>query len=328
MDVLSEVLKVVKLQGALFYNGEFSSPWSIRATSSHALARYFTAGAQHVIIYHLLTEGRASVRMDNGPRVALNACDLVMFPHGDSHIMENGAPTKTVDESEQIAEVLSQGLKLWRVGGGGEVTRFVCGYMACEPRLSQVFLSGLPSLFKVSIRNDASGRWVENSIRFSVDQGGDSRAGGAAVLAKLSEVLFIETLRAYIAKLPPQQTGWLAGARDSEVGETLALMHRNPAHPWTLAALAKKTGVSRSVLAERFRHYLSEPPMAYLTRWRLQLGAQMLSSTSYSVAQVADEVGYESEAAFNRAFKREFTLPPARFRNQSRSVQVKAATHQ
>ena len=148
------------------------------------------------------------------------------------------------------------------------------------------------------------------------------------MLAKLSEVLFIETLRAYIAKLPPQQTGWLAGARDSEVGETLALMHRNPAHPWTLAALAKKTGVSRSVLAERFRHYLSEPPMAYLTRWRLQLGAQMLSSTSYSVAQVADEVGYESEAAFNRAFKREFTLPPARFRNQSRSVQVKAATHQ
>ena len=328
MDVLSEVLKVVKLQGALFYNGEFSSPWSIRATSSHALARYFTAGAQHVIIYHLLTEGRASVRMDNGPRVALNAGDLVMIPHGDSHIMENGAPTKTVDESEQIAEVLSQGLKLWRVGGGGEVTRFVCGYMACEPRLSEVFLSGLPPLFKVNIHNDASGRWLENSIRFSVDQGSDSRAGGKAVLAKLSEVLFIETLRAYIAKLPPQQTGWLAGARDSEVGKTLALMHRNPAHPWTLAALAKETGVSRSVLAERFRHYLSEPPMAYLTRWRLQLGAQMLSSTSYSVAQVADEVGYESEAAFNRAFKREFTLPPARFRNQSRSVQVKAATHQ
>ena len=328
MDVLSEVLKVVKLQGALFYNGEFSSPWSIRATSSQALARYFAAGAQHVIIYHLLTQGRASVRMDSGQRVTLNAGDLVMLPHGDPHIMENGPPTKTVDESEQIAEVLSQGLKLWRLGGGGEVTRFVCGYMACEPRLSEVFLSGLPPLFKVNIHNDASGRWLENSIRFSVDQGSDSRAGGKAVLAKLSEVLFIETLRAYIAKLPPQQTGWLAGARDSEVGETLALMHRNPAHPWTLAALAKETGVSRSVLAERFRHYLSEPPMAYLTRWRLQLGAQMLSSTSYSVAQVADEVGYESEAAFNRAFKREFTLPPARFRNQSRSVQVKAATHQ
>ena|SRR5437879_6256848 len=131
---------------------------------------------------------------------------------------------------------------------------------------------------------------------------------------------FVETLRTYIAHLPAEQTGWLAGARDSEVGKTLALMHRNPAQPWTIASLAKEAGVSRSVLAERFRHYLNEPPMAYLTRWRLQLGAQMLGSTSYSVAQIASEVGYESEAAFNRAFKREFETPPARFRTQSRSA--------
>jgi transcriptional regulator GlxA family with amidase domain len=192
--------------------------------------------------------------------------------------------------------------------------------MACEPQLSQVFLSDLPPVFKVSIRNDASGRWLENSIRFSVNETDAFRAGGEAVLAKLSEVLFVETLRTYIAHLPAEQTGWLAGARDSEVGKTLALMHRSPAHPWTIASLAKEAGVSRSVLAERFRHYLNEPPMAYLTRWRLQLGAQMLASTSHSVAQIASEVGYESEAAFNRAFKREFETPPARFRGQSRST--------
>jgi len=132
--------------------------------------------------------------------------------------------------------------------------------------------------------------------------------------------LFVETLRIYIARLPAGQTGWLAGARDAEVGKTLAIMHRNPAHPWTIASLGKEAGVSRSVLAERFRRYLNEAPMAYLTRWRLQLGAQKLTSTSYSVAQIASEVGYESEAAFNRAFKREFTLPPARFRSQSRSA--------
>src|SRR6185312_10796788 len=145
---------------------------------------------------------------------------------------------------------------------------------------------------------------------------------GEAVLAKLSEVLFIETLRAYIAHLPAGQTGWLAGARDSEVGTTLALMHRNPAQAWTIASLAREAGLSRLVLAERFRHYLNEPPMAYLTRWRLQLGAQMLASTSYSVAQIASQVGYDSEAAFNRAFKREFDSPPARFRSQSRSGQI------
>jgi AraC-like DNA-binding protein len=319
MDVLSEVLKVVKLQGALFYNGEFSSPWSIRAASSRGLAHHLVPGAEHVIVYHLLTEGRASIRMENGETLALWAGDLVMIPHGDPHIMENGPVTTTVDDSHQLAQVLAQGLKLWRAGGGGEVTKFVCGYMACEPRLSQIFLSGLPSIFKISIRNDASGRWLEDSIRFSVNQAGASRAGGEAVLAKLSEVLFVETLRAYITQLPSEQTGWLAGARDSEVGKTLALMHRNPARPWTLAGLAREAGVSRSVLAERFRYYLGEPPMSYLTRWRLQLGAQMLASTSYSVAQVAADVGYESEAAFNRAFKREFEIPPARFRSQAGS---------
>ncbi len=319
MDVLSEVLKVVKLQGALFYNAEFSSPWSVYAASSSGLAGFFATSTEHVIVYHLLTEGRASARLKDGDRVSLQAGDIVMIPHGDAHIVENGFTTKTVDNSAELRAVLDQGLKLWRLGGGGEVTKFVCGYMACEPRLSQVFLSGLPPILKVSIRNDASGRWLENSIRFSVDHADASRAGGEAVLAKLSEVLFVETLRVYIAHLPLEQTGWLAGARDVDVGKTLALMHRNPAHPWTIAALAQEAGVSRSVLAERFRHYLNEPPMAYLTRWRLQLGAQMLASTSYSVAQIAAEVGYESEAAFNRAFKREFTVPPGRFRSQSRS---------
>ena len=320
MDVLSEVLKVVKLQGALFYNGEFSSPWSFYSPPSRTVSAYVAPDARHVIVYHLLTEGRASARLADGERIMLEAGDIVIFPHGDAHFLENGPPAKSVDMGKELARILSQGLKRSTLGGEGETTKFVCGFMACEPRLSQVFLSSLPPLFKVSIRNDASGRWLENSIRFSVNEADTPRAGGEAVLAKLSEVLFVETLRTYIAHLPPEQTGWLAGARDSEVGKTLALMHRNPAHPWTIASLAREAGVSRSVLAERFRHYLSEPPMAYLTRWRLQLGAQMLASTSYSVAQIASEVGYESEAAFNRAFKREFETPPARFRTQARSA--------
>lgn len=283
----------------------------------------FGTNAEHVIVYHFVTEGHASVRMENGSRLKLDAGDIVMIPHGDKHIVENGLATYTVDDSEHLTEVLEQGLKLWRAGGGGEVTKFVCGYMACDPRLGQVFLSGLPPVFKLSIRNKPSGRWLENSIRFSVDQADPSQPGTEAVLAKLSEVLFVETLRSYIAELPPNQTGWLASARDAEIGRALALMHRNPAHPWTIASLAKETGISRSVLAERFHHYLNETPMCYLTRWRLQLGGQMLSSTSYSVAQIAVEVGYESEAAFNRAFKRQFAIPPARFRSHSRSAHGK-----
>jgi transcriptional regulator GlxA family with amidase domain len=153
-----------------------------------------------------------------------------------------------------------------------------------------------------------------------VDNATASRPGGETVLARLSEVVFIETLRRYIAQLPQEQTGWLAGVRDPEIGKTLGLLHRTPAHPWTVATLATEVGISRSVLAERFRQYLSETPIAYLTRWRLQLGAQMLKSTSQGVGQIAAEVGYESEPSFNRAFKREFGLPPARFRHQSKAA--------
>ena len=332
MDVLSEVLRVVKLQGALFYNGEFSSPWSVCSPASRTVAPYLASGARHLIIYHLLTEGHAFARLVDGEPIALDAGDLVIFPHGDPHIIENGRTTKTVEMAKELARIVANGLKVSRFGGGGEVTKFICGFMACDPQLSQVFLSGLPPVFKVSIRNDSSGRWLENSIRFSVNEADASSAGGETVLAKLSEVLFVETLRAYITRLPADQTGWLAGARDLEVGKALALMHRNPAHAWTIASLAKEAGVSRSVLAERFRHYLDRTPMNYLTHWRLQLGAQMLASTNYSVAQIAPEVGYESEAAFNRAFKRQFTVPPARFRNQSRSAhttgaQVKPSRH-
>ena len=162
--------------------------------------------------------------------------------------MGNGSGVKAVDMAKELERISSQGLK---------ITKFICGYMACEPQLSRVFLGGLPSVLKINIRDDASGQWLENSIRYSVGNPDASRPGGEAVIAKLSEVLFVEALRRYIALLPPEQTGWLAGVRDPEVGKALALMHRKPAHPWTIAALAIDVGISRSVLAERFRRYLS-----------------------------------------------------------------------
>ncbi len=322
MDVLSEVLKVVKLEGAIYYNAEFSAPWCFRAPPSCAVGQYFAAGG-HVIIYHLLTEGHCSAGLVDGERLSLSAGDVVIFPHGDGHIMGSGRVQESVGSEDDLHQILGQGLKLARMGGGGDVTKFVCGYMSCDPQLSRTLLAGLPPVFKVPIRNDSAGQWLENSIRFSVGEANAAHAGGEAVLAKLSEVLFVETLRRYIAQLPPEQTGWLAGARDPEIGKALALLHRSPAQPWTIASLAHEVGISRSVLAERFRHYLGEPPMSYLTRWRLQLGARMLKTSSRSVAEIAAEVGYESEAAFNRAFKREFEAPPARYRNSSRAAERK-----
>ena len=321
MDVLSEVLKAVKLDGALFYNAEFSAPWCFRQPASHIMAPYLSSDSKHVIIFHLLIEGRGYTQFDGeGRSIPLNAGDIVIFPHGDPHIMGNGLPVKPVDSAQALERVLSGGLPVSRHGGGGEITKLICGYMACEPQLSRIFLGGLPPILKINIRNDASGQWLEHAIRYSLGQADAAGPGGEAVLARLSEALFIETLRRYIALLPQERTGWLAGVRDQDVGKALALLHRKPAHPWTVASLANEVGVSRSVLAERFRRYLSETPIAYLTRWRLQLGAQLLTSTSNSVAQIAAEVGYESEPSFNRAFKREFSLPPARFRSRSKSA--------
>ncbi len=328
MDVLSEVLRAVKLEGALFFNGEFSAPWCLRSALTPAVARSLSPGAGHIIIFHFLTEGRAYARLPEGRREELNAGDIVIFPHGNAHFIGNGSPEKPVDSFQTFAKNLTQGLKVARFGGGGETTKFVCGFLACDPRLSEVFLAGLPPILRVPAVKDASGQWLEHAIRFSVGDGGGSNAGSGLVVAKLSEVLFVETLRRYILGLPAGETGWLAGARDPIIGQALALLHKEPAHSWTISDLAKRVGLSRTRLAERFRHFLGESPIAYLAQWRLKLGAEMLESSENSIAEVAAAVGYGSEAAFNRAFKREFACPPAHFRrsrNARRSGAVESA---
>lgn len=323
MDVLSEVLKAVKLDGALFFHGEFSSPWCAGQPDAGTLASYLPVHPKHVIIFHLVTEGRGYVRIkENDRAVPLEAGDIVMAPHGDAHLMGNGPPVAPMNNTAQLRQMLADGRMISHFGGGGELTKLICGYLTCDPQLSQVFLAGLPPIVKVHIRDSPSGQWLENTLRYSVDHAEASGPGGAAVIAKLSEVLFVETLRRYIAKLPPMESGWLAGVRDPEVGKALALLHKQPAQPWTIASLANEVGVSRSVLAERFRHYLADTPMGYLTRWRLQLAAQVLSSTSKSVAEVASDVGYESEPSFNRAFKRQFGVPPARYRTHVKRTHV------
>jgi AraC-like DNA-binding protein len=325
MDVLSEVLRAVRLEGALFFNGEFSAPWCL-STQPKSIAPYLSPQNGQLIIYHFVTGGRAYARLHDGRREELSAGDVVVFPHGDQHFLGNGV-AEPVDSMKTFGRNLSEGLKLARFGGGGEVTRFVCGFMVCEPRLGQVFLSGLPRMFKVRVVADATDEWLEHSIRFSVGDLTKSSAGSELVRAKLAELLFVETLRRFINALPADATGWLAGARDSVIGHALALLHNDPSHPWTIAELARQVGLSRSRLAERFRHFLGESPMAYLAAWRLRLGAEILQTTDDSVAQVAAAVGYGSEASFNRAFKREFASPPATFRQRGRdSVGARATT--
>jgi AraC-like DNA-binding protein len=321
MDAFSQILSGVKLHGAVFFNAEFSAPWGFSAPASKVMTATVAPGAEHLVLYHLVVEGGALVELENGESVELKPGDVVIFPHGDSHHMSSGkGAVRPFPNYGIAAKIRSRDLSPLHAGGGGGISRFVCGYMTCDPYLCRPMLNGLPPVFKVNIRTDPSGQWLESSILHLVDEATSGRVGSEAMLAKLSEALFVDTLRRYVAGLPEQQMGWLAGTRDPIVGKSLGLLHSRIAHPWTIAGLADEVGISRSALVERFTRYLSEPPMAYLTRWRLELAARSLERTSRGVAEIAADVGYESEAAFNRAFKREFGQPPGRYRSDRRSA--------
>jgi AraC-like DNA-binding protein len=284
------------------------------------MAAKVAPGAAHLVLYHLVIAG-AVIEIEDGESIALMPGDVVIFPHGDPHHMSSGAGTKAPFPNCGITpKIKARDLSPLRTGGGGAVSRFVCGYMTCDPHLNRPILDGLPPVFKVNIRMDPSGHWLESSILHLVEEAASGRVGSKAMLAKLSEALFVDALRRYVDSLPEQQNGWLAGARDPTVGRSLGLLHSRIAHPWRIADLADQVGISRSALVERFTRYLSEPPMTYLTRWRLQLAAQSLKKTSRGVAEIATDHGYESEAAFSRAFKREFGQPPGRYRSDYKRV--------
>ncbi|HMI88378.1 MAG TPA: AraC family transcriptional regulator [Polyangiaceae bacterium] len=318
-DPLSEALRSVRLSGAIFLDAELSAPWGFASPPAHDGARLLAPSAEHLILFHLLVEGEATARIPGQGSVALEAGDIAVLPRGDAHELWNGRVTELTDSSALLPKILEGAIVSERGGGGGRVTKFICGYIGCERQAKRLFLAGLPPLFKVNIRRDTSGEWIESTIRHLASEREPARAGRSALLATLAEALFIETLRRYMAELPRQRTGWLAAARDSAVGRALGAIHREPARAWTVASLAQQAALSRTVFAERFTRLLGEAPLTYVSRCRMQLGARLLETTDDTVLQVALHAGYESEAAFNRAFKREFDLPPARYRNQRRT---------
>ena len=323
MDALSAALSAVHMTGAIFYNAECTAPWGFAVPPLKRVAHILAPGTERLVSYHLVTEGRALVRFEGAEEdVPVEAGDLLISPYGYAHTVRNGAPATLVDSGDSLGDFLAGGVGTMRVGGGGEITHFICGYFGCERHADRTFLAGLPTMIKIGIRGDEAGAWLESSIRHLVAEAGSGRPAQTALLSKMAEALFIEALRRYMEQLPPEQTGWLAAARDPLVGAALALIHSRAADAWTIATLAAAAGASSSVLKERFAHFLGEPPMSYLQRWRLQLAARLLQTTRKTVMQLALDVGYESEAAFNRAFKREFGLPPAQYRKQLSTAPV------
>lgn len=314
MDALSEILKVVQLNGAMFFNARFTAPWCVESPAGASLAQTLGLGAERVLLYHFMVDGSCLVTLEGMAPLRLNAGDVIVFPHGDAHTMASAAGAQPQQMDAQ--SILRERPKVLHFGGGGEATRFICGYLVCDPRLLQPVLAALPRVVTVSLRGTDQSRWLEASLLHAVAEAEAPGPGAEGMLAKLSEVMVVETLRRYAAQLSPEHAGWLSGLRDRAVGKCLALMHEKPASAWTVDSLAREVGTSRSVLAERFTHFVGQSPMQYLGRWRMALATSYLRRSSLNVARIAEAVGYETDAAFSRAFRREFGVPPATWRRR------------
>jgi len=320
LDALSDVLRLVRLTGAVFLDAEFTAPWCIGEPSGVEMCVEHMPQAQHVVIYHLVTHGGCDVALaGEAPRFA-QTYDLIVIPGGDAHSLGSDLSGSRGDGKQFIVQRSPYEAKLVRYGGGGALTRLVCGYLACDSALFKTVLAALPRLMIINLHDDPGGQWLASSLQFSLAESAAPKAGAGTVLAKLSELMFVEAIRHHIESMPPGQQGWLAGLRDRFVGKALALMHSRPAHAWTVNELATCVGLSRSALGERFAALIGNPPMQYLTRWRLQLAADLLQGSQRSIAAIAAEVGYESEAAFSRAFKREQGASPGTWRRGAREA--------
>ena len=318
MDALSDLLQVVKLNGALFLDSRFTAPWCVESRSARESGGIF-AGLGHIVFFHAITHGQCRVRLrDGGETLQAHAGDLLLLPHDDAHYLGSDLQLAAVTSDTLVQPAPPGGLMRIDHGGGGAETRFICGFLACDPRLCQPLLDALPHILRIPLAGGAGAGWLLDLLYHAAQSNSTPGPGSASVKAKLAELLFLEAIRRHIAALPAHQTGWLAGLRDPYVGRALNALHERPMHDWSVDELASHAGLSRSALAQRFNELIGVPPMHYLMRWRLRRAAAALQDTRRPIAALAGDCGYESEAAFNRAFKREFGMPPAAWRRQGR----------
>lgn len=313
MDALSDVLRVIRLSGGVFLESEFSAPWCVSGKILAEDCMAFQVAPRHVIASHFVAAGRMQLRVADGEAIEVREGEMVLIPHNDTHRFGSELTVASITAREIIQPPAVGDIARLKYGGDGEITQLLCGFLGTDTSFGPL-LSSLPPVLKLDVRATPLGTWIESSFRFAVSQIAAGRVGSTTVIAKLSELLFVEAVGQYVASLPEDRRGWLAGLRDPQIGRALALLHANPAKAWNAESLAVDVGMSRSGFAERFTSLVGQPPMQYLTFWRMHLAAQKLREGREAVAQVGYAVGYESETAFSRAFKREFNVSPAAWR--------------
>jgi AraC-like DNA-binding protein len=320
-DALSDVLSAVRLSGSVFFDVTAKSPWVAEAPPAAQIANDVSPGAQHVIEYHVVTRGSCWITLIGevgSDPVKLEEGDIAVIPHGDPHVVSSAPGMRAeprLDMHRRPEDTNALPFALRTGAEGASDTHVICGFFSCDARPFNPLLDSLPRFMR--LRQDASQAsqsLLDQFIRFASAETGNKRAGSQSVLNRLSELMFVEVIRLHMDQLANNSTGWLAGLRDPLVGRALTLLHARPAHAWTLDELAARVAASRSALADRFTHLVGYPPIQYLTQWRMQIAAKRLTDPTAKVAAVAHEVGYESEAAFSRAFKKVVGRSPSQWR--------------
>lgn len=311
MDVISDLLRVIRLSGAMFFRAEMSTPWNITAPSGQQIASLFDVDWQRVIPFHVVVRGACEASAEGADPLHLEAGDVVVFPHGHLHTLATNGSSRSTVASSLIPPPPHHGLPVITHGGGGPVTELVCGFLHHDDAIFNPLLASLPTVLAVGDRSEGDVPPLAGILRFIVHEVSVQRPGSESQLERLTELMFVEVLRRHMEEMPLTGSGWLAGLRDPFVGRTLQLIHEEPAREWSVESLSREVGRSRSALVERFTALVGQPPMRYLTAWRMQLATMLLRDGDATVAAVAEKVGYGSESAFSRAFRRVVGMPPA-----------------
>lgn len=315
MDALSEILRSIRLSGGVFLSGHFTAPWCISVSIKPTDCVPFLKNPTQMITYHFVSKGQLVVGVEGQPEFEVAAGEIVLFPQNVAHTLGCGAAVEPVSAGLLIQHSEDGGLRRICHGGGGAVTEIFCGFLASEDAYNPL-MSTLPKALKTNVREGATLEWIEASVRFAAAELAQDKSAMSSVISRLSESLLTEAVREYSSKLAEDERGWLKGVKDSQVGRALALIHHDLAAPWSAELLAGEVALSRSAFVDRFTSLVGLPPIRYLTLWRMQAAKQGLRDTNKTIAQLAHSVGYESEEAFSRAFKREFGLPPTKWRDQ------------
>lgn len=320
MDVLSDVLHAIRLNGAALFRVSFRAPWSIVTSGGDNLERALSSPVRRIVVFHIVIRGHCWAQLEHGPPQRLGAGEAVVLPRSDVHVLADELGRKPVATEALLHDLPFFELRDLKYGGNGALTEILCGFLICDQTDFEPLFASLPPLLRTSFRGVAGMADLEDLLEHAVREAVSESEGGANSRLRMTELLFVEALRRYMVALPPDQTGWLAGLRDPAVGKVLGLMHDEPCYPWTVSELASRAAVSRSALAARFSALLGVPPMRYLARWRLLLAARELRDSRRSVAAIAASIGYDSPAAFQRAFKRFQGETPAACRRRSQGL--------